>query len=129
MTTRKTVILFLSVLCVVFILAACQTATEKPSAQAEPSAAGGMVAKGKTLFEDTKLGGGTSGKSCASCHPGGKGLEGIGDKKEYRAMGKTYATLESITNYFIVTAQLGKALDPQSEEMQALVAYMKSLKK
>ena len=31
------------------------------------------VARGKELFESTRLG--TSGKSCAGCHPGGKMLE------------------------------------------------------
>ncbi len=39
------------------------------------------VAKGKALFNDPKLGGATSGKSCNSCHPDGKGL--MGGKKEY----------------------------------------------
>lgn len=126
---RRVLTLSVLVICAVFIFAACQTTAEKPSAQPGPAGAGGPVAKGKALFEDSKLGGGTSGKSCASCHPGGRGLEGIADKKEYRAMGRTYTSLESITNYFIVTAQLGKGLDPQSEEMQALVAYMNSLKR
>ncbi len=95
---------------------------------AEPKAAGD-VAKGKALFEDPKLGGGTSGKSCASCHPQGQGLAGVTDKKEFKAMGKTYKTIADVTNYFIETAQKGKALDPQSEQMLNLIAYMKSLKK
>jgi cytochrome c len=129
MSAVRAFVTFLSLLCVIFVFTACQTAAEKPAGQADHAAGGGLVAKGKTLFEDAKLGGGTSGKSCASCHPGGKGLEGIAEKTEYRAMGRTYTSLESITNYFIVTAQLGKGLDPQSEEMQALVAYMKSLKR
>src|SRR5574341_671334 len=34
--------------------------------------------RGKTLFNDPKLGNGTAGKSCNTCHPGGKGLEGVG---------------------------------------------------
>jgi cytochrome c peroxidase len=32
------------------------------------------VADGKTLFSDTSLG--RNQKSCTTCHPGGKGLEG-----------------------------------------------------
>ena len=43
--------------------------------------------RGKALFNDTKLGGGTSGKSCGTCHPDGKGLEGIGSKKEWKTPG------------------------------------------
>jgi cytochrome c len=86
------------------------------------------IEKGKKLFDDVTLGGGTSGKSCNSCHPNGKGLEGIGSKTEFRAMGKTYKSLEDVTNYFIETAQKGKALAPCSDEMKALVAYLKSLK-
>ena len=36
--------------------------------------------KGKALFNDAKFAGGV--KSCGSCHPNGKGLEKVGDKKE-----------------------------------------------
>ena len=30
--------------------------------------------RGKELFESPTLGGGTKGRSCSSCHPGGSGL-------------------------------------------------------
>ncbi len=90
--------------------------------------AGDDIEKGKKLFNDPKLSGGTTGVSCGSCHPNGKGLEDVGSRTEFRAMGKTYKTIEEATNYFIETAQKGKALPPDSEEMKALVAYMKSLK-
>ncbi|MGO9613488.1 MAG: hypothetical protein ACLPX5_10685 [Dissulfurispiraceae bacterium] len=46
--------------------------------------AAGDVEKGKALFNDPKLGGGTSGKSCNTCHPVGKGLEGVGEKNTGR---------------------------------------------
>jgi len=85
----------------------------------------GEVEKGKKLFEDPKLG--TSGKSCASCHPGGHGLEGSATKKEFKIMGKTQKSLEEAINFCIVNALKGKALDPKSKEMQALTAYLKSL--
>jgi cytochrome c peroxidase len=44
--------------------------------------AAGNVEKGKALFNDAKLGGGTSGVSCNSCHPDGKGLEKAADRKD-----------------------------------------------
>ncbi len=91
--------------------------------------AGGDVEKGKALFNDPKLGGGTTGKSCNSCHPDGKGLEGVAGLTEYRMMGKTYKSLEYVINYDIQKALHGKPLDKDSEEMANLVAYIKSLKK
>jgi mono/diheme cytochrome c family protein len=91
--------------------------------------AAGDVAKGKELFNNPKLAGGTTGKSCSSCHPNGKGLEEAGGRKVWHMMGKPYHTLEGVINYDIETALHGKALDPKSQEMQDLVAYIKSLHK
>jgi cytochrome c len=84
--------------------------------------------RGKTLFNDTKFGGGTAGKSCNSCHPGGKGLEKSADKKEFGIMGKKQNSLEEAVNFCIVMALKGKAIDPKSEQMKDIVAYIKSLK-
>ncbi len=81
--------------------------------------AAGDVAKGKILFNDTKLGGNTSGKSCSSCHLDGKGLEKAADRKD----------LEAFVNSCIENAVKGKAIDPKSQEMANLVTYLKSLKK
>ncbi len=91
--------------------------------------AAGDAKRGKALFNDTKLAGGTTGKSCNSCHPGGKGLENAGDRKEWTMMGKKYKTLEAVINWDIEEALHGKALDPKSADMADLVAYIKSLKK
>lgn len=74
---------------------------------------------GQKLFSDAKLGGGTKGKSCDSCHPGGKGLEGAGAKKN----------LEEMINTCIEGPVGGKKLDPKSAEMAALKAYIMSLGK
>jgi len=82
------------------------------------ASAAGDMAKGKALFNDTKLGGGTSGMSCNSCHPDGKGLEKASDKKD----------LQGFVNSCIQNALKGKAIEPASEEMADLVAYIKSLK-
>lgn len=89
------------------------------------------VEKGKALFNDPNLGGATSGKSCNSCHPDGKGL--MGGKKEYvtPAPGgkkKTHKTLEEAVNWCIEMALKGKAIDPKGEDMANIVAYINSLK-
>jgi cytochrome c553 len=86
------------------------------------------VSKGKALFNDSKLGGGTSGKSCNSCHPDGKGLEKSADKKEFMIMGKSQKSLEEAVNFCIEMALKGKAIDPKSTDMANIVAYIKSLK-
>ena len=84
--------------------------------------------RGKTLFNDPKFADGTVGKSCNSCHPDGKGLEKSADKKEFNIMGKKQKSLEEAINFCIVNANKGKTLDPKSEQMKDMVAYIKSLK-
>jgi cytochrome c peroxidase len=78
----------------------------------------GDAAKGKVLFNDTRLGGGTAGMSCNSCHPDGKGLEKAADKKD----------LPKVVNACIKNALKGKGIDPKSAEMADLITYIKSLK-
>jgi cytochrome c len=91
--------------------------------------AAGDVAKGKALFNDSKLAGGTEGKSCNSCHPDGKGLEKAGMKKEFNLGGMKQTSLKEAINTCIVNALKGKALDTKSQEMKDIVAYIKSLEK
>ncbi len=83
--------------------------------------------RGKTLFNDAKFAGGS--KACNSCHPDGKGLEKAADKKEFKIMGKTQKSLEEAVNFCIENASKGKAIDPKSEQMKDIVAYIKSLGK
>jgi cytochrome c len=73
------------------------------------------VAKGKALFNDAKLG--TSGKTCATCHPNGSGLEKAG----------VISNLPTRINACISKPLKGKPLDVASPEMQSLVLYIKSL--
>ena len=80
--------------------------------------AAGNVDKGKALFNDPKLGGGTAGMSCNSCHQDGKGVEKAADRKD----------LEKMVNACIKNALKGKGIDPKSAEMADIVAYLKSLK-
>ena len=90
------------------------------------SFAAGNVEKGKSLFNDLKLAGGT--KACNECHPGGRGLKKSGIKKEFNIGGKKQTGLEGAVNYCIVNANKGKAIDPESEDMTNIIAYIKSLK-
>jgi cytochrome c peroxidase len=83
-----------------------------------PAVAAGDAEKGKALFNDPKLGGGTAGMSCNSCHQEGKGVEKAADRKD----------LEKMVNACIKNALNGKGIDPKSAEMEDIVAYLKSLK-
>ena len=89
--------------------------------------AGGNADQGKMLFNDPTLSGATSGKSCGTCHPEGKGLEEAGEEKEFQLGGMKQAGLEEAINFCIVKALKGTALDHQSQEMHDLTSYIKSL--
>jgi cytochrome c len=83
--------------------------------------------RGKALFNDPKLAGATSGKSCNSCHQNGKGLEHAAHKQEFKKLGKVQKSLEEIINFSIEQMLKGKPIDPKSQQMKDLVAYIKSL--
>lgn len=74
---------------------------------------------GKTLFESTELG--TTGKSCQSCHPQGKGLDMIGDFNDEE--------LKDIINACLRDALGGKTISLESQEMEALHAYVRKFEK
>lgn len=76
---------------------------------------GASIDKGKALFNDPKLG--TTGKSCNTCHPDGQNIQKAATK----------SNLDQIVNGCITHSINGKALDPQSIEMQSLILYIKSL--
>lgn len=73
--------------------------------------------RGRDLFESKKLG--TSGKSCETCHPGGRKLEWAGTQED----GKLAATI----NRCIAGPIKGKPLAGESAEMQSLIRYLRSL--
>lgn len=77
--------------------------------------------KGKDLFESPTLGGGTTGNSCSSCHEGGKGL----GSDLFERMDKK--RLAAVINNCIEKTMGGRAIDPEGQEMQNLMAYMKTL--
>jgi hypothetical protein len=72
--------------------------------------------RGQQLFVSEKLG--TSGKSCASCHPGGKKLKGAENSSDEQ--------LANTINRCIAGPLKGKQLDPESSDMKSLVLYLKS---
>jgi cytochrome c553 len=93
--------------------------------------AAGNVEKGKALFNDPKAFNATGEKSCNSCHPDGKGLEkaGVEGKETWTNPGGTWLALEDANNVCIMMANKGKTIDPMSEDMKDLVAFIKSLAK
>lgn len=86
------------------------------------------VEKGKALFESPNLGGGTTGKSCSSCHEGGAGLgRDLFERKDLNFSGSDKMSLAEVINLCIENPLGGKAIDPAGEEMLDLKAYMKTL--
>lgn len=86
------------------------------AAVAAQAADGPTLERGREVFESTKLG--TNGKSCASCHPGGRKLEWAATFDEGKLAG--------IANNCIEKALKGKPLDAAGIDMQSLIMYMKT---
>jgi cytochrome c len=72
---------------------------------------------GRTLFEATTLG--SNGNSCATCHPGGKGLAEVGAYDD--------ATLKEMINFCIRDALKGTMFSPEAQELEALLRYVRNL--
>lgn len=72
--------------------------------------------QGKALFENEKLG--TNGKSCATCHMGGKKLEWAATYDEEKLAG--------IVNQCVKQALKGTPLAADSDEMKSMVMYIKT---
>lgn len=75
------------------------------------------IQRGEELFLSTSLG--TSGKSCATCHPGGSRLEETGTVSDRE--------LTATVNSCITGPLKGKPLDPESVEMKSMLLYLRSL--
>ena len=91
--------------------------------------AAGNVENGKKLYNDPTLGGSTNPKSCNTCHAGGRGLQQAGTKKYSSLMGLRATSLEAVVNICIERPLGGKPLAHDSQEMQDIVAYIKSFGK
>ena len=74
---------------------------------------------GKTLFESTALG--TKGRSCTTCHAQGKGLNMVSDFND--------TELKDIINACLRDALGAKMISAESQEMNALVGYVRKFQK
>ena len=75
------------------------------------------IENGQKLFNDPSLGGSANEKSCASCHPGGEGLENAGNNKK----------LVKMINRCITGPLKGEKIDGRSAEMRSLKLFIQSL--
>jgi cytochrome c peroxidase len=99
-----------------FIVAACVLLLTSVQVFAIESPSLGL---GKTLFESDQLG--TKQRSCNSCHPQGKGLDLIGDYDD--------GELKDIINACLRDALGTEMMSPDSQEMNALVGYVRKFQK
>ena len=93
--------------------------------------ADGDVKRGETLFNNSKLSGSSFGVSCNTCHPQGKGLEhscSVG-KTTWSSCAGERNSLEDSIKTCILVANKGQPIELKSQEMNDLIAYIKSLAK
>ncbi len=76
-----------------------------------------LMQRGKELFESPALG--TNGRSCASCHAGGKKLEWVGTYDD--------AKLSAIINTCIKKPLRGKPLPTDSDDLKSMILYIRSI--
>ena len=82
------------------------------------------VAAGESLFSDSSLG--KNQKTCATCHPGGKGLEGVALKSQWNAGGTDFPTMEGAINACVKGALKGPSLSENSYQTKSLALYLKT---
>ncbi len=73
------------------------------------------VERGRALFHDRSLG--TNGRSCASCHEGGKRLDDLGEYDDAR--------LGAYANTCIEGMLKGEPLPRDSADLRSLVLYLR----
>jgi hypothetical protein len=100
---------------VVLVSSAALTEPAKPTA-----------GDGKMLFSDASLG--RNQKSCATCHPGGKGLEGVSAKSEWKAGGTVFTSVEGAINACVKGALNGPSLSEDSYMSRSLALYLEGFK-
>lgn len=79
---------------------------------------------GEALFNSADLG--TNGKSCNTCHSGGKDIDGR--KNTYTILAKKQDSIKDAVNFCIEMALSGNPLEKDSEKMEDIVSYLKTLK-
>jgi mono/diheme cytochrome c family protein len=88
------------------LMATAAAATEGPTAE-----------MGQMLFESAALG--SNGKSCASCHPDGKGLDELGAYDD--------PMLKEMINFCIRDALAGRMFALESQELDSMLLYLRTL--
>lgn len=90
------------------------------------SCLGADARNGKLLFESPTLGGGTSGKTCLTCHEHGRDFspETL-SRKQYLVMDNPVGSLAGVINFCIEVALRGQAIPENGKEMNDLIAYLK----
>ena len=88
------------------LMSVCVTALAAPS-----------IERGKVLFSGPELG--SSGRSCADCHPGGKGLDETARYSDVE--------LAAIVDRCIGKALEGKPLGTDVDDMKSLIMYLRAL--
>ncbi len=80
---------------------------------------------GKLLFASPTLGGGTSGKTCLTCHEHGRDFSPeTMTRKQYLVMGNPVANLAGVVNFCIEVALRGEGIPENGKEMNDLLAYL-----
>ncbi len=89
--------------------------------------AAGNADEGQKLFDDPNLSGSTNDKACSTCHPDGKGLAGVTEKQNFSTPAGKSDQLTTAINQCITMALQGNALPPDSQKMQDIIAYLKTI--
>jgi len=130
----------IAVVCVAAVVCAQTIQGDVVVSQPDPAdELAASVARGKTLFDDPRLG--TSGMTCGSCHMAGGTVDGgMGEMKirafddlssqfpKYWTMSGRVMTLDQAVNFCVVNPLKGTALAWDSQELTDLVAYCASVK-
>ena len=86
------------------------------------------IPNGKKLFNNPALGGGSTGKTCNTCHEDGLDLSvNLADKNYFHVMGITMDSAAEVVNFCIEVTLRGEAIDENGKQMRDLLAYMKIL--
>ncbi len=86
---------------------------------------GADLAHGRRLYLDPTLGNGTSGKCCATCHEQGRDLgPDLDQRTDFDVMGIAMKGLTEVVIFCIEVALRGERLEPRSQEMADLAAYL-----
>lgn len=86
---------------------------------------GADLANGRRLYLDPTLAGGTTEKCCATCHEQGRDLgSDLDQRTDFDVMGIAMQGLAEVINFCIEVTLRGEGLEPRSNEMGDLIAYI-----